>query len=156
MSAKALFHFEITPMQAWVWGSGQAELLKRWQNHAKPGKYTMPEPKTFRTPKTKKQVGFYWVRMNYIVQATGELEAWLHEGFMQNCGFGVYKTMPGPINERGQKTTVNRFFRRSSDDLSIEEYAKLIDQQDRFAEFWNEGMPEDKRLQLPEARSVQT
>ena len=47
--------------------------------------------------------------------------------------------------------TPNHFFRWSIEDLNIDQYGKLIEEQNRVVEFWNEDRSPSEWLGLPEA-----
>lgn len=142
---KALFTGELDGSPKFGWGTGQLELFKRYiaaVGKRKPGFYAIYVEEIKKT-RSENQLGFYWLRNSILEGLTGYRSDELHGLFMENCSYGEAVTL-----SNGK----HRFFRGTSEELSIGEYAKLISEQDNFVEWYNEGRPPEEWAKLPEAK----
>lgn len=116
------------------------ESWKRWKLNAKPGTY-MFSPRKEGLPRKLNQNNLYWLR-NEVLCSQPEIDIskdGLHEWLMVESGYGVKKEFKGR----------SIFDRESSTQLTVEEFSRLMQEQDKLAIFCNEGRDPEHYIELP-------
>lgn len=132
------FSAQITPSREFVFND-KAQ-WDRFKTTQKPGGYMVSLRKAG-PPRKLNQNALYWARCEVLCTQPeiGLTKDGLHAWLMQEAGYGEKKEFKG--------RTI--FDRESSASLTIEEFSRLMHEQDKLAEFCNEGRPPEHYVELP-------
>lgn len=137
---KIQFRAKLTPEGVFI---PQGETWQRWKlaNRGEADKWFMFSPRKEGPPRKLNQNNLYWVR-NEVLSCQPEVSLskdGVHEWLMREAGYGTQKTLKG--------RTI--FDRESSADLTVEEFSRLMKEQDKLAEYCNEGREPQHYCELP-------
>lgn len=132
---------EIFAIKNHVWQHPQKvkETITRYLSSQDDGLYKV-EIKKFSSKRSLNQNSYYWLLVSYLAPVLGyQSKDACHIMLMENCGFGHY------VEFRGKRY----FERKSSTDLDVETFAKLIDHCFEIAAFLNEDREPEQHIILP-------